>query len=996
MPPKMRTMIRTAPAAAMVAALASLTLFAQGASQTAPSQRDPARGRGEFRHYPRGKPIPGLDAGARSIEGPLAAEANREFPSGVRVLPAARPVVSQAGRNQVYRFSLEYEGVPLAAGTDYVAILHPGGRVLASRARNLPQSVDATRPATDAATAATVAVDHARRTFDLTGSLTVASPRLEVWVDAERAGRLSWRLIVRAVDGDAARSFAYRISAAGDPEVLEARELRYYGTVHAQGNIWQTSPLLAPASVAFPDLDVVLSGSPVITDANGDASVPAGTAIGGRLRGPFAVISDAAGPLLTRPAMASAGHDVLDYDAATEFELAETTAFYWASRANRWVRTYVPSLNGAETALDGLRVRVNQSGVSCNAFTDGFEITTGRASAFCANTAVATLVVHELGHVVHFALAEGVFDAAYSEGFGDALAAFVTGDPCQGRDIAGAGSCFRDATNVTLYPANVPDVHTQGEPYAQFAWALALDLGIDPAAQLILGAAAASPADIEDAVHLSFVVDDDDGQLSTCSVNQRALEQAADSRTLPRPVDCADVGTVLAGVLPNSPANHNMPSFHGTTAPGVPVGLFSTAGCTGSPLSTSIADSTGGFAIPLIVSDNSSTTVFAKALPTDGRTGACSSGITYVEDSLPPPAPSQLSTTPASPSTSRTPIISGSAPDAARVRIYVNTCSGNPVATAAVVSSVFSAQLSVAEFSTTTFVAAAEDVAGNVSACSAALTYVHRPPSVSIADAAIFEGRAGQLPVLMFEVSLSEAATGSVRVAFATSDGTAAASSDYRAQTGSVSFAPGERSKAIGIAVVGDGLVEKDESMSVRISASGATVARGAALGTIRNDDNVGVATVAPSVATARPGDVVPFEFGWVVPAAKPDGTLTNNSWRDLTTMTLRLIDDNGLVAFEVVWIQENNTFQVRRGRGAYGGAFSPGDEAGVEESAFFELDPSDVIVRTAPGAEVALVLPLRARRAAAGRTFHVEGAAIDDFGDEQPFERLGALTVRR
>jgi hypothetical protein len=318
------------------------------------------------------------------------------------------------------------------------------------------------------------------------------------------------------------------------------------------------------------------------------------------------------------------------------------------------------------------------------------------------------------------------------------------------------------------------------------------------------------------------------------------------------------------------------------------------------------------------------------------------------------------------------------------------------MATAAVVSGVFSAQLSVAEFSTTTFVAAAEDVAGNVSPCSAPLTYVHGPPGVSIADAAIFEGRAGQLPVLMFVVSLSEAATDSVRVAFATSDGTAAASNDYLAQTGSVSFARGERSKVIGIAVVGDGLVEKDESMAVRISASGATVTRGAAVGTIRNDDNVGVATLAPAVATVGPGDLVPFEFGWVVPAAKPDGALTNNSWRDLTTMTLRLIADNGLVAFEVVWIQEHNAFQVRRGRGAYGKAFAPGDGTVVEESAFFQLAASDIVVHTAPGAEVTLVLPLRAKRAAAGKAFYVEGAAIDDFGDEQPFERLGSLTVRR
>ena len=981
--------------AAGLTALASLAIFAQGPSQTGRPQGDRGRSRGDFRHYPGGKSIPGLDVAARAIEGPLAAEANRDLPSGVRVPMGARPIVSQASPNRLYRFSLEYEGVPLAAGTDYVAVLHPSGRVLASRARNLPEFVDTTQPTTDAATAAAIAAGDVRRTFGLAGSLSVASPRLEVWVDLQLVGRLSWAFTVREAEGDVPRSFAYRISATGS-DVLEARELRYHGTVHAQGNISQASPLLPPTSVAFPDLDIAVSGSPVITDANGDAIVPAGTAVGGLLRGPYAVIVDAANLPFAQSLLASAGNDILDYNASTEFQLAQTTAFYWASRANRWVRTYVPSITGAGTALDGLRVRVNRSNLECNAFTDGVEITIGRGGSHCANMATPTIVVHELGHVVHVALLQGHFDAAYSEGFGDALAAFVTGDPCLARDQLGPGTCFRDTNNVTLYPSTVPDVHTQGEPYAQFAWALAVDRGIDTAAQLILGAAAAAPIDIEDAVHLSFVVDDDDGRLSTCSANQRALQTAADSRALPRPTDCADVQTVLTGVLPNSPANHNMPSFRGTTAPGVPVGAFTTAGCTGTPLSMTTASSTGGFAFSLIVSNNSSTTVYAKALPTDGRTGACSNGITYIEDSLPPAAPSLVSTTPSSPGTSRTPIISGMALDAVRVRIYVSSCVGTPLATVAPLSNTFSAQLSVAEFSTTSFVAAAEDAAGNVSTCSAPLTYVHRPPTVSIVDTAILEGKAGQLPVMTFVVSLSEPATGTVRVAFATTDGTAVASSDYRAVTGAVSIAPGEQNKLIAITVVGDGLVERDESIAVRISASGATVVRSVAVGTIKNDDNVGVATLAPSDALAGLGDVVPFEFGWVVPSVKPDGSVTNNSWRDLTTMTLRLVDDNGLVAFDVKWIQENNTFQVRHGRGAYGNVFSADAEAGVEESAFFELEPGAIVIRTAPGAAVTLVLPLRAKQAAAGRTFFVEGAAIDDFGDEQPFERLGSLTVRR
>ena len=41
-------------------------------------------------------------------------------------------------------------------------------------------------------------------------------------------------------------------------------------------------------------------------------------------------------------------------------------------------------------------------------------------------------------------------------------------------------------------------------------------------------------------------------------------------------------------------------------------------------------------------------------------------------------------------------------------------------------------------------------------------------------------------------------------------------------------------------------------------------------------------------------------------------------------------------------------------------------------------------------------MLPIGVKQAAVGKTFQVEGAATDDFGDEQPFEVLGTLTEGR
>ena len=111
------------------------------------------------------------------------------------------------------------------------------------------------------------------------------------------------------------------------------------------------------------------------------------------------------------------------------------------------------------------------------------------------------------------------------------------------------------------------------------------------------------------------------------------------------------------------------------------------------------------------------------------------------------------------------------------------------------------------------------------------------PPTLSVADAAVVEGNTGNQD-LAFTVTLSAAATGPVTVAYATSNGTATAGSDYAAQSGTLTFAAGETSKVVHVAVSGDTVVEGNETLTLALSApSGATIAHGMATGTITNDD---------------------------------------------------------------------------------------------------------------------------------------------------------------
>lgn len=110
-------------------------------------------------------------------------------------------------------------------------------------------------------------------------------------------------------------------------------------------------------------------------------------------------------------------------------------------------------------------------------------------------------------------------------------------------------------------------------------------------------------------------------------------------------------------------------------------------------------------------------------------------------------------------------------------------------------------------------------------------------PEIAVADTSVREGNAGE-HAAVFTVSLSAPSTESVVVHFATVDGTAEAGSDYAAASGSLTFAPGETSRTVGVSVLGDRLLEANETLRLVFSDPAfGTIARGEAQGTIVNDD---------------------------------------------------------------------------------------------------------------------------------------------------------------
>ena len=118
------------------------------------------------------------------------------------------------------------------------------------------------------------------------------------------------------------------------------------------------------------------------------------------------------------------------------------------------------------------------------------------------------------------------------------------------------------------------------------------------------------------------------------------------------------------------------------------------------------------------------------------------------------------------------------------------------------------------------------------------------PVALEVADARVREAADA---VLEFEVSLSRTAGGPVGVDYATADGTAKAGEDFTAASGTLTFAAGETTKTVSVAVLDDAHDEGEETMKLLLSnaTGGARIRDGEATGTIENSDPIPKAWLA-------------------------------------------------------------------------------------------------------------------------------------------------------
>jgi len=199
--------------------------------------------------------------------------------------------------------------------------------------------------------------------------------------------------------------------------------------------------------------------------------------------------------------------------------------------------------------LSRLTTNVNLSN-TCNAYWSPATINFFRAGGGCNNTAFAEVMSHEWGHGFHWGFHGSTSPGGYSEGIGDHMGLYITGQRVMGRGFRTNGGVVRDyrtggAANNTQWPATGKEVHKAGEIWGGCTMDLRDYLitkhgqtqGVDIAETITIAQYSRNPGDMDVAVREIMVQDDNDANLANGTPNFVEIAAAADRHSIPRPPD---------------------------------------------------------------------------------------------------------------------------------------------------------------------------------------------------------------------------------------------------------------------------------------------------------------------------------------------------------------------------------------------------------------------------------------------------------------------------
>jgi hypothetical protein len=124
-------------------------------------------------------------------------------------------------------------------------------------------------------------------------------------------------------------------------------------------------------------------------------------------------------------------------------------------------------------------------------------------------------------------------------------------------------------------------------------------------------------------------------------------------------------------------------------------------------------------------------------------------------------------------------------------------------------------------------------------------------PTLSINDVSVTEGNPGApLHSAVFTISLKAAQPASISFQLKTADGSARQPGDYASRIGTSTIPAGQLSTTISLPIVADTTSEPDETFSVDLSNSIATIARSRGSATIVNDDPIPALSISNATVT--------------------------------------------------------------------------------------------------------------------------------------------------
>ncbi len=320
---------------------------------------------------------------------------------------------------------------------------------------------------------------------------------------------------------------------------------RIYADGHVKGRGVRFDPSVTGANLetlSLADLTVRNNtGASTFTSETGAFSLAGGSSLTAALKGRWASVMTEQGTHLSLSTPIGANLSLLfNPTGAQEFAAAQVNGYHHTTFIHNWLQARLPSpLGGIDLAIP-TTVNINEA---CNAYytRTAPSINFFAAGNGCLNTAFDTIIYHEYGHFADD-MAGGIINRGLSEGWGDLLAAFATGQPLVGEGWRGPGTFGRTADNTYWY--NISDwyePHKLGQAWAGFAWHFRQRLitrygqatGIATAEDLILPILLANSPYIAEAANDVLLLDDDNGNLFDGTPHFLEITAAANQHHIP-------------------------------------------------------------------------------------------------------------------------------------------------------------------------------------------------------------------------------------------------------------------------------------------------------------------------------------------------------------------------------------------------------------------------------------------------------------------------------